>query len=298
MDKKGEIKNLSKFIKPDVGLITNISYAHIKNFKNLKEIAEAKSELIENISPNGTMVLNKDDKFYNFFKRKAIKNSLRTISFSLFKNKGADVCVDKLIKSKNKNILSVKYLNKIFNFSIKNELIPYQQNILATISVLSLKFDLNKISKSIFNSYKIPEGRGNTFKFRTKNKNITIFDETYNSNPISLQFAINKFDKIYQPNSKKFLILGDMLELGKFSIKLHKQFSNILNKSNIDKVYVYGKYISHTFNKIKTQKKGKIFNNKKQIFDFINNEMENRDSLMIKASNSVGLNKIISKLKK
>ena len=46
-----------------------------------------------------------------------------------------------------------------------------------------------------------------------------------------------------------------MLELGKFSIKLHKQLSKILNKSNIDKVYVYGKHISHTFNKIKTQKK-------------------------------------------
>ena len=71
-----------------------------------------------------------------------------------------------------------------------------------------------------------------------------------------------------------------------------------LNKSNIDKVHVYGKYIRHTFNKIKTQKKGKIFNNKKQIFDFINNEMANRDNLMIKASNSVGLNKIISKFKK
>ena len=89
-----------------------------------------------------------------------------------------------------------------------------------------------------------------------------------------------------------------MLELGKFSLRLHKQFSSILNKSNIDKVYVYGKYIRHTFNKIKTQKKGKIFNNKKQIFDFINNEMANRDNLMIKASNSVGLNKIISKFKK
>ena len=63
-------------------------------------------------------------------------------------------------------------------------------------------------------------------------------------------------------------------------------------------MYVYGKYIRHTFNKIKTQKKGKIFTNKKQIFDFINNEMENRDSLMIKASNSLGFNKIISKLKK
>ena len=298
MDKKGEINKLSKVIKPDVGLITNISYAHIKNFKSLREIAEAKSELIENINPNGTMILNKDDKFYNFFKNKAIKKSLKTISFSLFKNKRADVSLEKIIRNKNNNILKIKYLNKNFNFSIKNELLPYQQNILATISALSLKYDLNKINKFIFNSYKIPEGRGNSFKLKIKNKYITVFDETYNSNPISLQFAINKFDKICQPGTKKVLILGDMLELGKFSIRLHKQFSYILNKSNIDKVYVYGKYIRHTFNKIKTQKKGKIFNNKKQIFDFINNEMANRDNLMIKASNSVGLNKIISKFKK
>ena len=113
MDKKGEIKNLSKFIKPDVGLITNISYAHIKNFKSIKEIAEAKSELIENINPNGTMILNKDDKFYNFFKNKAIKKSLKTISFSLFKNKRADVSLEKIIRNKNNNILKIKYLNKI-----------------------------------------------------------------------------------------------------------------------------------------------------------------------------------------
>ena len=155
MDKKGEINKLSKVIKPDVGLITNISYAHIKNFKSIKEIAEAKSELIENINPNGTMILNKDDKFFNFFKNKAIKKSLKTISFSLFKNKRADVSLEKIIRNKNNNILKIKYLNKNFNFSIKNELLPYQQNILATISALSLKYDLNKINKFIFNSYKI-----------------------------------------------------------------------------------------------------------------------------------------------
>ena len=53
MDKKGEIDNLTKLIKPNLGLITNISYAHIQNFKNLNQIAHAKGELINNIIHNG-----------------------------------------------------------------------------------------------------------------------------------------------------------------------------------------------------------------------------------------------------
>ena len=49
MDKKGEIDFLSKIVKPDIGIITNISYAHAKNFNNISEIAKAKSEIINNI---------------------------------------------------------------------------------------------------------------------------------------------------------------------------------------------------------------------------------------------------------
>ena len=67
MDKKGEIDFLTKKIMPNVGIITNISYAHIKNFKNLQGVANAKSELIDNIVKNGTVILNADDRFYKFF---------------------------------------------------------------------------------------------------------------------------------------------------------------------------------------------------------------------------------------
>ena len=55
MDKKGEIDNLSRIISPDVGVITNISYAHAKNFKTLFDIAKAKAEIINNINSSGTM---------------------------------------------------------------------------------------------------------------------------------------------------------------------------------------------------------------------------------------------------
>ena len=77
MDKKGEIDFLTKKIMPNVGVITNISYAHIKNFKNLNGIANAKSEIINNIVENGTIILNADDKFFKFFKSKSIKKKLK-----------------------------------------------------------------------------------------------------------------------------------------------------------------------------------------------------------------------------
>ena len=53
MDKKGEIDHLTKLIRPNLGLITNISYAHIKNFDNLNNIAKAKAEIIDNIYAMG-----------------------------------------------------------------------------------------------------------------------------------------------------------------------------------------------------------------------------------------------------
>ena len=73
MDKKGEIDSLTKLIQPNIGLITNISYAHIKNFKNLNQIAKAKGEIINNIIHNGTMIINMDDKYYKYFLKKIKK---------------------------------------------------------------------------------------------------------------------------------------------------------------------------------------------------------------------------------
>ena len=88
-----------------------------------------------------------------------------------------------------------------------------------------------------------------------------------------------------------------MLELGKHSIKQHKLISKIINKTKIDKVYVIGKYIRETFNGLKLSKKAKIFKNKSDIFDLINYGINNNDYLMVKGSNSTGLNELITNLK-
>ena len=72
-------------MKPHLGIITNISYAHSKNFKNINGIAQAKSEIIDNIVNEGIIVLNKDDKFYKFLSAKLLKK-LKIFSFSMNEN--------------------------------------------------------------------------------------------------------------------------------------------------------------------------------------------------------------------
>ena len=119
MDKKGEINSLSNIIKPDVGVITNISFAHIKNFKNISEIASAKGEIINNINPNGYLVLNADDRFYYFHKKAAEKKGIKILSFSQNKN-NTTVNIQKVIKLKNKFKVILKIKNKkIFYYKKK-----------------------------------------------------------------------------------------------------------------------------------------------------------------------------------
>ena len=87
-----------------------------------------------------------------------------------------------------------------------------------------------------------------------------------------------------------------MLELGKFSKNLHIKIAKYINKSNINKTYAYGNYTKHTFNKLKPQMRGKILSNKLEILDLIKKQLPNNSFLMIKGSNSTGLNKIIKNL--
>jgi murE/murF fusion protein len=92
---------LSKIVKPDVSVITNVNYAHAKNFKNIKQIALAKSEIINNTKINGAIVLNADDNFYTLHKKIANKRKLRILSFSI-DNQNANIKLVSIKKIANK----------------------------------------------------------------------------------------------------------------------------------------------------------------------------------------------------
>ena len=297
MDKKGEIDNLSKIIKPDVGVITNISYAHIKNFKNINQIALAKAEIIHNIKQDGYLVLNKDDNFFNFHKRIGLKRNLKILSFSM-KDKEASISLISITKIKYKYKIFIKihkikkyfYLNSIFEKDLKN--------ILAAISIISIYINIEKLDENIFYNHQIPKGRGDIIKIKLSKKSFYLVDESYNSNPLSLKSALKNFDMIKVADSKKHLILGDMLELGKYSKTLHAEIGKNINKCSLKNVNVIGKDIEVTYKKLDKSKRGIIIKNESQIIDLIKNSLNNNDYLMIKGSNSTGLNSLTKQIKK
>ena len=296
MDKKGEIDNLTKIIQPDLGVITNISYAHSKNFNNINKIAEAKAEIMNNIKKDGIIALNSDDSFYKYHKKVAIKKKLKVISFGI-KNKLSNIKLIKLKKMINKFELKIKVDDFKTSFYSTNVNTNNLYNILATIAVIHSYINIRRLKKDIFLNFKTPNGRGDLSKVKLKDKEIFLVDEAYNSNPLSLKTAIENYDKLKSKNSKKYLILGDMLELGKHSLQQHKLISEIINKTKINQVFVIGKYIKETYKGLKLSKKAQIISNKNDIINLINENLNNNDYLMIKGSNSTGLHKITKDLK-
>jgi murE/murF fusion protein len=278
-------------------VITNISYAHIKNFKNIKQIALAKSEIIKNIKEGGNLILNADDAFHDLHKKIASKKNIKVCSFSL-KNKNSQIYLESIKRYKTKykvcvNVLDFKkyfYLNSNFENDIKN--------LLAAISVISIFENISDLDINIFYNNKTPSGRGDISKVKILNKSFYLIDESYNSNPLSLNSALKNFQKIEIKNKKKHLLLGDMLELGSHSKKLHEEICKKINQTSIQNVNVIGKHMSNIFKNLNKKKRGLILKDKFEIINLIKNNINNNDYLMIKGSNSTGLNIIANNLKK
>ena len=289
MSKAGEIEKLSKIIKPNLAIITNVGEAHIENFNNIKGIANAKSEIINNIQSGGSVILNRDDKFFNFLKKKAKLKKIKIITFGLSKKSDVQLIKTKYLKGTKK--ISVKIKKAVIELKIKNINV---YNVLATLAVLkALNLDPNK-TKNVFKSLEPSDGRGKIHNIKRYNKSFKLIDESYNASPFSVTNAINNFSAIKKKNFKKYLLLGDMLELGKKSTVFHKKLSKVINSSDIDKVYSMGEKTIFTYKNLNKSKCGNIFQCSQDVDFFLKNIIANNDYLMIKGSNATGLN-IISK---
>ena len=285
MSKAGEIRNLTRLIKPEIGIITNIGEAHIENFKNTEGVAKAKSEIIENIKIGGTIILNRDDKFFNYLRTKAIKYKLNISTFG--KHMDSDVRVLKIVNKDNKFKVFVEIKSQKINFEIRDLNI---YNVLASIALMKeLKIDFLKVLKK-FKNFSPIEGRGKKYIVTRYKKKFKFIDESYNANPSSVKNAIKKLSLIKKEKFKKFLILGDMLELGSKSKKFHEDLSKVINNSDIDKVFIKGKKTLFTYKCIKKDKRGNILQNIEDIDLSLSEMISNNDYLMIKGSNATGLN--------
>ena len=289
MNKPGEINQLSKMIKPNIAIITNIAAAHLENFSNIKGIAKEKGEIISNIQKNGTVILNRDDFFFNYLNKKAKLKKINVVTFG--KSKKSDVYLLKYNQGGLIKKITIKIGDKNLVFNIRHINI---YNILASLAVLKALNLSPKKNIKIFENFYPSDGRGKIHKIKRYKKIFNLIDESYNANPLSVKNALNNFSHIKKNKFKKYLLLGDMLELGAKSEIYHKELAKLINSSDIDKVFVKGEKTLFTYKNLKKNKRGNILQCNEDADLILKNIITNNDYLMIKGSNATGLN-IVSK---
>ena len=133
-------------------------------------------------------------------------------------------------------------------------------------------------------SFQIPSGRGNSIEYN----NHQIIDDSYNANPNSVNFAINRISKIGN-NGKKIFVLGDMLELGDIEIEEHNKLADSFNKSNIDIILTYGELSKDMHRYISKNKYSKHYSSKNKLRTELNNLVCKDDIVDLKGSRSMKL---------
>ena len=292
MNNKGEIKRLAKIARPNVNIITNIGTAHVGNLINRKGIAREKSDIFFYSNQKDYSIIPSDDEFYELLKIKASKkvNSIYTfgkkkISTFQYFDSGYE---DKKVK--------FKIFDKDYNFQKKISFNNWENNvvvILGLIKVLNLKI---KYLKKKIEQLKPIEGRGKLHSIKVNNKKIVLIDESYNSSPDSLKKSIENLKYFKKNQGRIICIIGDMLELGKNSTKMHIEVSEILKKVKPEIVYTLGKHTSNIQKDLPKTIKSHHFVDYKKIYNEITRIIKTNDVIMIKGSNSSKVNFISKQL--
>ena len=283
--KKGDIEYLSKIVKPDIGIITNIGNSHLEKLINVEGVFKVKSELIKNISKGGTLIVPNDMNYLNRWKKMA--KDIKVISVpKKFITKNMKISNDK--KMMTFDIIKRCEENKKSKvISVSSSLLGMHnvQNILVCHTCLNELGESN--SKMLKSLKKISSSISRQKILSWKNKS-TLIDDTYNANPESVERSI---DVLSEFSGRKIFIFGDMFELGRFRKKLHVDIGSYAKKSKIDILITFGelsKYASNGF-----QKKSYNFYNEEQLKEFIINFIKKNDIVLIKGSRGMKMERFI-----
>ncbi len=219
MNHAGEIRDLSRIAKPRIGVVTNVGHAHMESFDSIEAVAAAKRELIEALPPDGIAVLNADDLLVAGF-RNAHRGRVITFGFS----EGADIRADNLETSSEGVRFSVGGIRFESPLIGKHNI----SNLLAGIAVAGIFGIRPEQLTGIVRELQPGSMRGE----RLRHKGILILNDCYNSNPGAARMMINVLRDI--PAKRRIAVLGEMLELGRWSEALHHDVGSYVAKTGID----------------------------------------------------------------
>ena len=283
--KAGDIDYLSKILNPFIGVITNIGNSHLETLKNINGVLKVKSEIVNNIKKGGYLIVpNENKKHLNYWK--LIRDDINIYSFGM--TKSADFFASD-IRVKKEGIhfkISSKLIDKDIQIKTSLEGEHNIKNILSSfVTHYCLDNNINNFALKL-NSNKIKNVRQIKSKWL---KGSTLIDDTYNANPDSSKKSIDLLSK-YKKNT--ILVIGDMLELGKYKKKLHKEVGEYAKANGINIVLGFGELTKETIKAF--GKKGIFFDNEESLKSYLIKNITSKDVILIKGSRGMKMERFIN----
>ena len=268
----GEVKKLTHIVLPHIRVITSLGEEHLEGFGSFENVIRGNGEIFEYWLDDSIAVIpTYAQKYYSYLKKYITIGKKGDIKGNI----------------KNVSLKGIKFEVEKTEFFIPVVSLGIFENTLCAFGVLkALGYDFREFKERL-KSFKQTWGRMEVIKFN----HLILINDAYNSNPLSLKNAIETISLI--DYDKKILVLGDMLELGEYSKKLHEDVGSFLNTKDFFLVVFIGKEMRHAYEMYKGKK---IYFSSKQ--DFKNFVVKSGNTfkdglILIKGSRGMALEELI-----
>lgn len=279
----GEIAYTAALVKPNVTLITNIAPAHIEGFGSIEGVACAKGEIHQHLMPGGIAVINEDDKYAHFWDKSLVdKKCLRYSA-----QKTTDIHLSDLRKDK----LGCAQFTIVFPchhrlpIHLKVVGAHHVSNALAAAAcAYAIGIGFEEISRGLSSFTGVP-GR---MAFRVGLNESCIIDDTYNANLNSVQVALAV---LAARPGRKIFVLGDMGELGQWTITHHQEIGSLAKQLGIDELITCGHHSYYTAEKFGPQ--GYHYKQHEEVISHLRDKLDANTTVLVKGSRKAAMEKIV-----
>ncbi len=293
-DHPGDIKYLTKLALCKIGVITAIGPSHLEFFETLENVIQEKQILISHLGKSDYAILNVDDNLVYPMRQKTTANILTYGTKSNAKIRAENINYNSNGQGvKCKIVIDQEYINAEF----KNILSMSQlSSLLAGIAVAKVYgINLNEAVDSLRN-FKFPAGR---LQIIPGIKNTLIIDDTYNSSPKAVKVALEVLSRL-SCSGKRWAVLGDMLELGSYTETAHQEVGEWVKQFKVDRLVVVGERSTDILKTAETNGLNNenvvSFANSKEAGKFLQNEIKERDLILVKGSQGMRMEKIVKEI--
>ena len=296
MNHAGEMRELTKLVRPHAAIVTTIAPAHIEFFKDESGLADAKAEIFESLARGGTAIIPADNAHYPRLRAAAEKYTNNIVSFGF--SIEADVRVlDHVGAADGGSLITAKLPGGALCYTLSqsgNHWIANSLAVLAAVEAVGGDLAAAGLAMAELNGL---AGRGARHVIAVADGEALLLDESYNANPASMAATLSELGKV---SGRKIAVLGTMKELGHRSDEYHLALAAPLAAANVDKAILVGEEMQILAEKLKAGVEGPAefahCASAKEALDLLKSDLRNSDTVLVKGSNSMGLSLIVNAL--